>query len=68
MKLRLYRASNLWIAVAFILTSVGSYSDRNDGGGLPWHRYSWLLLLFGAALNIFMAFRPLKHKPVAKPE
>lgn len=63
MKLKVYRSTFLWWAGLFLLDSAVQYPDRNDGRGLSWHRYSWLLLLLAGALELVRAFRPKKSQP-----
>lgn len=50
------------LAIAWFLLAAPSFSDRNNLRWLPWHRYAWLVWLFGSAV-IF--YRALKVPPVA---
>jgi hypothetical protein len=67
-RLKVYRSPNLWRAALLLFISAASYPDRNDGHGLPWHRYTWLLWLLAAAVAIFQAFRAAKSQPQPEAE
>jgi len=67
-RLKVHRSAHLWSAGFFAFASAMVFPDRNDGHGLPWHRYTWLLLLLAAASALFRALQPAKIQPKSEAE